>query len=153
MSFTHFSCDSRLVSPGCKAWRKNPAIRSACAGRKGMIKSHESVLPVCQADPVREYGRVERTHSPRRGNHRMLLRRAENRNNKPPHKIRATPQPVLPTGSPRKLSATAREAKASIQKGRPRISSEERSHIHPAYRPAMAARTSKKGVRAEFSAV
>ncbi len=103
MTFTHFSCDSRLVSPGWRAWRRNPAISSACAGRNGTIKSQEMVLPACQADAVRENGRVESTQSPRKGNHRMLLRRAEKRNKHPS----AQDQSNSPAGAAGRITAQA----------------------------------------------
>jgi hypothetical protein len=68
-----------------------------------MTESQGLWFPVLQAEEVMEYGRVDIPQRLRRGNHKILLWRAENRKSDPPARMRITPHPTLPAGFPRKL--------------------------------------------------
>src|SRR5512138_1108578 len=107
-------------------------MSSAWATMSGARKNGEYCPPGDQAEALGEKGKVDGAHNPRKGIQRTCLWRAEKRKSRPPERTMARPQPMLPSGLPRRLSATAREARASTQNGRPRISSEERTHIQAA---------------------
>ena len=96
-----------------------PEINKACViNKNGQViqVAHVAVVSFCQPLAVSEKDRDDRPHTPIiRSARLIILFCAEERNNAPPARIRATPQATVPAGLPRNADAIASADMPMIQ--------------------------------------